>query len=43
MEQARKPRNKRMHQWVPYFLTKEARIYRGEKTASSINGPQKTG
>ena len=25
------------------FLTKEARIYRGAKTASSINGAGKTG
>ena len=25
------------------FLTKEARIYNGEKTASSINGAGKTG
>ena len=25
------------------FLTKEARIYNGEKTASSINGVGKTG
>ena len=25
------------------LLTKEARIYNGEKTASSINSPQKTG
>ena len=26
MEQDRKPRNKPMHLWVPYFLTKEVRI-----------------
>ena len=32
-----------MHLWVPYFLTKEARIYNGAKTASSINGAGKTG
>ena len=25
------------------FLTKEARIYNGEKTASLINGAEKTG
>ena len=25
------------------FLTKEARIYNGPETASSINGPGKTG
>ena len=29
-------------QWVPY-LTMEARIYNGAKTASSINGAGKTG
>ena len=34
MEQDRKARNKPMHLWVPYFLTKEARIYNGAKTAS---------
>ena len=41
MEQDRKPRNKPIHLWVPgnnLFLTKEARIYNGAKTASSING-----
>ena len=38
MEQDRKPRNKPMHLWVPYFFTKEARIYNGEKIASSIKG-----
>ena len=27
----------------PLFLTKEARIYNGAKTASSINGAGKTG
>ena len=43
MEQDRKPRNKPMHLWVPYFLTKEARIYNGAKAASSINGAGKTG
>ena len=43
MEQDRKPRNKPMHLWVPYFLTKEARIYNGAKTASSINGAGKIG
>ena len=31
MEQDRKPRNKPMHLWVPYFFTKEARIYNGGK------------
>ena len=43
MEQDRKPINKPMHPWVPYFLTKEAIIYNGAKTASSINGAGKTG
>ena len=43
MEQDRKARNKPMHLWVPYFFTKEARIYNGAKTASSINGSGKTG
>ena len=43
MEQDRKPRNKPMHLWVPYFLTKEARIYNGVKTDSSVNGAGKTG
>ena len=39
MEQGRKPR-------IPmgtYFLTKEARIHNGAKTASSINGAGKPG
>ena len=40
MEQDRKPRNKPMG---TLFLTKEARIYNGAKTASSINGAGKTG
>ena len=43
MEQDKKPRNKPMHLWVPYFLTKEARIYNGTKTVSSINSAEKTG
>ena len=43
MEQDRKPRNKFMHLWVPYFFTKGARIYNGAKIASSINGTGKTG
>ena len=42
MEQERKPENKPMHLQVPYF-TKEARIYNGAKTASSINHAGKTG
>ena len=40
MEQDRKPRNKPMQIWVP--LTKEARLYNGAKTASSVNGAGKT-
>ena len=43
MEQDRKPRNKPMKLEVPLFLTKEARIYKRAKTASSINGVGKTG
>ena len=51
VEQDRKPRNKPMHLWVPYFLgggstlflTMEIRIYIGAKTASSINGAGNTG
>ena len=44
MEQDRKPRNKPMHAPMgTLFLTKKARIYNGAKTASSINGPGKTG
>ena len=39
MEQDRKPRNKFMH----LYLTKDAKIYNGAKTASSINGAGKTG
>ena len=44
VEQDRKPRNKPMHLCEPgtLFLTKEARIYNGAKTASSINGAGKT-
>jgi len=38
--QDRKPRNKPMG---TLFLTKEARIYNGAKTASSINGAGTTG
>ena len=42
MEQDKKPRNKPMHLIGTLFLTKEARIYNGAKTASSINGVGKT-
>ena len=42
MEQDRKPREKHTHM-VTLFLTKEGRIYNGEKTASSISGAGKTG
>ena len=45
MEQDRKPRNKPMHLGYHGYLilTKEARLYNGAKTASSINGAGKTG
>ena len=43
VEQDRKPRNKPMQPMGTLFLTKEARIYNGAKTASSINGAGKTG
>ena len=43
MEQYQKPRNKPMQLWVTLFLTKEARVCNGAKTASSINGFGKTG
>ena len=43
MEQDRNPRNKPMHPMGTLFLTEEARIYNGAKTASSINGAGKTG
>ena len=38
MKQNRKPRNKPTHLWS---MTKEARIYRGGKTAPSISGAGK--
>ena len=41
MEQDRKPRDKPMHLWST--MTKEARIYNGEKIVSSISGAGKTG
>ena len=41
MEQDRKPRDKPTH--ITLFLIKEARIYNGEKTTSSIIGAGKTG
>ena len=40
MEQDRKPKNKPVHLWVPYF---SQRRQNGAKTASSINGAGKTG
>ena len=42
MEQDRKPRDKPTHM-VTFCLIKEARLYNGEKTASSISGAGKTG
>ena len=43
MEQNRKPRDKSTHLWTPYPLTKEARIYNGEKTISLTSCAGKTG
>jgi len=40
MEQDRKPRNKSMHLWVPYFDKGDRNR---AKTVSSINGAGKTG
>ena len=42
MEQDRKPRNKPMHLWVPYFWQRRQEYTIGAKTASSINGAGKT-
>ena len=43
MVQDRKPRDKPTHIMATEFMTKEARTYNGEKTASSISGAGKTG
>ena len=46
MEQERKPRDKSTHLWVTWtqkYGTKEAKIYNGEKTVSSISDAGKTG
>ena len=44
MEPDRKPRNKPIHLWVPYFWQRRQEyIYNETKTASSINGAGKTG
>ena len=43
MEQERKPRDKFTYLMVTLSLIKEARIYTGEKPASSISGARKTG
>ena len=43
MEQNRKPKDKSTYQWTPYLLTKEAKIYNGEKTISLTSGAGKTG
>ena len=46
MEQNRKPRDKSTHLWTPYLtlsLTKEAKIYNGEKTISLTSGAGKIG
>ena len=42
MEQDRKPRNKPMHLWVPYFWQRRQEYTMGQR-ASSINGAGKTG
>ena len=42
MEQDRKPRDKPTHLWST-ILTKEAKIYDGEKTVFSVSGAAKTG
>ena len=41
MEEDRKTRDKPTYIWLP--MTKEAKIYNGAKTASSISGAGKTG
>ena len=43
MKQDRKPRNKPMHLMGTLFLTREAGIYNGAKTASSISAAGKPG
>ena len=43
MEKDRKPRNKHMHLWVPYFWQKRQEYSMGAKTSSSINGAGKIG
>jgi len=45
MEQDRKPQNPCTYGYLIlfYFFTKEARIYNGTKTVSSISGAGKTG
>ena len=43
MEQNRKPRDKSMDLWTPYFWQSEAKIYNGEKTISLTSGAGKTG
>ena len=42
MEQNRKPGDKSMHLKGTLSLTKEAKIYNGEKTVSSISGAGQT-
>ena len=43
MEQGRKPRNKPMHLWVPYFWQRRQEYTMEKKTVSLINGAGKTG
>ena len=42
-EQSKKPRDESTHLWMPYLLTKEAKIYNGEKTISLTSDAGKTG
>ena len=43
MEQDGEPQNKPMHLWSINVQQKEARLYYGQKTVSSINGAGETG
>ena len=43
MEQDRKPRNKPIHLWVPYFLQRRKEYTMGKRQVSSKNGAGKTG
>ena len=43
MEHSGEPRNKSHSLMLNYSMTKEARIYNGEMTGSSVSGPGQTG